>query len=179
MTAVDANYCPTCGASLDRRVFEERERRYCPDCEQFVWRNPVPTAGVAVREDDRVLLVRRAGGPSEGYWTLPGGFLEHDEPAPEAAVRELQEEAGVEADPAELRLLGTHLREHAGAAFYREQHVLLVRYVVDREHVTGAPAAGSDAAETRFFEVETLPEEMREHNRRFAERALAREEPGR
>lgn len=179
MVAVDANYCPTCGADLRARTFEGRERRYCPDCEQFVWRNPVPTAGVAVREGDTVLLVRRGGGPSEGYWTLPGGYLEPNEPAPAAAVRELQEEAGLDADAAELRLLGTHLREHAGEAFYREQHVLLVRYVVDREYADGEPTAGSDAAEARFFAGDELPTQIRAHNCRFVERALSREEPGR
>ncbi|QKY20690.1 NUDIX hydrolase [Halolamina sp. CBA1230] len=179
MVAVDANYCPTCGAALQSRTFEGRDRRYCPDCEQFVWRNPVPTAGVAVRDGDEILLVRRGGGPSEGYWTLPGGYLEPDESAPAAAVRELREEAGVDADPGELRLLGTHLREQNGGAAYRAQHVLLVRYVVEREHVDGAPSAGSDADAARFFERETLPEQLRDHNRRFIERALAREEPGR
>lgn len=179
MVAVDANYCPTCGAELRLRTFEGRDRRYCADCEQFIWRNPVPTAGVAVREHDTVLLVRRGGGPSGGYWTLPGGYLEPDEPAPAAAVRELREEAGIDADAAQLRLLGTHLREHAGEAYYREQHVLLVRYVVDREHVVGQPTAGSDAAEARFFPEDELPTPMRSHNRRFVERALARGEPGR
>jgi 8-oxo-dGTP diphosphatase len=179
MVAVDPKYCPTCGAALRFRAFEGRERRFCPDCEQFVWRNPVPTAGVAVRDGDAVLLVRRAGGPSEGYWTLPGGYLEADEPAPMGAVRELREEAGVDADPEALRLLGTHLREQAGGAAYRDQHVLLVRYVVDRDHVEGEPSAGSDADEARFVERGALPEPMRGHNRRFAERALAREEPGR
>lgn len=179
MVAVDANYCPTCGASLRRRAFEGRERRYCPDCEQYIWRNPVPTAGVAVREDDHVLLVRRGGGPSEGYWTLPGGYLESNEPAPEAAARELREEAGVTVDTDELRLLGTHLRELSGAAFYREQHALLVRYVVDRKHVDGEPNAGSDAEAARFFPAAELPTPMRSHNHAFVERALAREEPGR
>ena len=179
MVAVDANYCPTCGAALRSRVFEGRERRFCPDCEQFVWRNPVPTAGVAVRDGDEILLVRRAGGPSEGFWTLPGGALEAAEPAPAGAVRELREEAGVDADPEALRLLGTHLSEQTDGAAYRDQRVLLVRYVVDREHVEGEPSAGSDADEARFVERGALPEPMREHNRRFVERALARGEPGR
>jgi len=179
MVAVDANCCPTCGATLRSRTFEGRDRRYCPDCEQFVWRNPVPTAGVAVRDGDEVLLVRRAGGPSEGFWTLPGGYLEPDEPAPAAAVRELREEAGLDAAPEALRLLGTHLREQTGGAAYRNQHVLLVRYVVDRERVDGGLSAGSDADAARFFERARLPDQLREHNRRFVERALAREEPGR
>jgi ADP-ribose pyrophosphatase YjhB (NUDIX family) len=179
MVAVNASYCPTCGTALRSRTFEGRDRRFCPDCEQFVWRNPVPTAGVVVRDGDEVLLVRRADGPGEGYWTVPGGYLEPDESAPAAAVRELREEAGVDADAEELRLLGTHLREQSGEAYYREQHVLLVRYVIDRQHVEGTPSAGSDADEVRFFEREGLPERMRDHNREFAERALAREEPGR
>jgi 8-oxo-dGTP diphosphatase len=179
MVAVSANYCPTCGTALSSRSFEGRERRYCPDCEQFVWRNPVPTAGAVVRDGDELLLVRRADGPSESDWTVPGGYVEPGESAPAAAVRELREEAGVDADTDGLRLLGTHTREQSGEAYYREQHVLLVRYVIDRRHVEGDPSAGSDADEARFFDCDALPDRMREHNREFAERALAREEPGR
>ncbi|GAA2714554.1 MULTISPECIES: NUDIX domain-containing protein [Streptomyces] len=53
----------------------------------------VSVAGAVVREDGRVLAIRRA---DNGCWELPGGVLEIDE-APEAgACREVLEETGVE-----------------------------------------------------------------------------------
>ncbi len=42
-----------------------------------------------------VLLVQRRRWPYEGYWALPGGFIEMDESLEQAARRELEEETGV------------------------------------------------------------------------------------
>lgn len=170
MVGVDANYCPTCGSELGTVEVEGRDRRYCPSCEEVVWRNPVPTAGVVVRDGDRVLVAER-GPPREGRWTIPGGFLEYDEPAPEGAARELEEETGVAVDPGDLRLLATH-HEH------REQGVstLLIRYVVDREVTRGEPEAGSDVVRAEFRTLERLTDEdVHPANVRFARLALARD----
>lgn len=48
MIAVDADYCPLCGAAVEHRDIDGRERAYCPDCERVLWRNAVPGASVAV-----------------------------------------------------------------------------------------------------------------------------------
>ena len=53
--------------------------------------------GGAVVNDGRLLLVRRASRRGRGNWQVPGGFIEPDETAEEAVVREVQEEAGVTA----------------------------------------------------------------------------------
>lgn len=45
-----------------------------------------------------VLLIKRGNHPFMGKWALPGGFLEPDETAEEAAKRELFEETGVKID---------------------------------------------------------------------------------
>ena len=45
-----------------------------------------------------VLLVQRGKSLGYGFWSLPGGKIEPDETAREAAVRELQEETGISAD---------------------------------------------------------------------------------
>ncbi len=48
--------------------------------------------------DDRklkVLLVRRAGEPFEGCWSIPGGFLRKGESLEEAASRVMEEKTGV------------------------------------------------------------------------------------
>jgi 8-oxo-dGTP pyrophosphatase MutT (NUDIX family) len=52
-------------------------------------------AGGVVLRDGRVLLVRARPAPHD--WVLPKGHIEHGETAQEAAVREVREEAGVDA----------------------------------------------------------------------------------
>lgn len=58
-------------------------------------------AGIAVRAADtgRILMLQRAvddNDPASGYWEFPGGRLEDDEKPKDAAVREWQEETGIE-----------------------------------------------------------------------------------
>ena len=90
------NYCPDCGTALEGRRIEGRERRYCDRCERPVYRNPKPCSGVLVVDgQDRTLLVKRTEPPAAGSWSVPAGYLEADEPAPAAAIRELGEETGL------------------------------------------------------------------------------------
>lgn len=65
-------------------------------------------AGVAVtviphRGEPHVLVIKRAfAGRNAGQWALPGGRVEAGESAVEAALRELTEETGVDAGPADV-----------------------------------------------------------------------------
>ena len=59
---------------------------------------PVLAASVAVFRDGRVLLAQRGRAPLAGLWSLPGGGVETGETLEQAALRELREEVGVEAD---------------------------------------------------------------------------------
>ena len=62
-----------------------------------------PAAAVAVCEDDRLLMVQRA---DSGNWTLPGGTLDFGESLPNCAVREMQEETGLQVEITDV--LGTY-----------------------------------------------------------------------
>ncbi|GAA3065743.1 NUDIX domain-containing protein [Streptomyces olivoverticillatus] len=53
----------------------------------------VSVAGAVVRDDGRVLAIRRA---DNGHWELPGGVLELEEAPEEGTRREVLEETGVE-----------------------------------------------------------------------------------
>lgn len=87
-------FCPNCAAELphDPPVA-------CPQCGTSHYANPKPCGGaLATDEDGRVLLVRRAHEPYLGHWDIPGGFCEEREHPADAAVRELREETGLEAE---------------------------------------------------------------------------------
>ncbi|MEU1122818.1 NUDIX domain-containing protein [Streptomyces sp. NPDC005899] len=63
----------------------------------------VSVAGVVVREDGRVLVIRRA---DNGAWEAPGGVLELDERPEDGARREVLEETGIKVDA--VRLTGVY-----------------------------------------------------------------------
>ena len=89
-------FCPRCAQRLARKQWMGSERSYCPACGFIHFRDPKVSVGVLLRDDDKILLVRRAVIPRIGYWAVPSGFVEYDEGAQEAAAREVLEETGLE-----------------------------------------------------------------------------------
>ena len=83
---------------------EDRERLVCPDCGYIAYQNPLVVVGsVAVAEDGRILLCRRAIEPCRGLWTLPAGFMEEHETSAEGAHLLAERfRAIVEANPFDL-----------------------------------------------------------------------------
>jgi 8-oxo-dGTP diphosphatase len=64
--------------------------------------NPLRGVIGVLRDGERFLLIRRAGGVrAAGLWCFPGGSIEPDEPEPDALVRELREELGIRVVPGE------------------------------------------------------------------------------
>jgi 8-oxo-dGTP diphosphatase len=59
---------------------------------------PILAVSTAVFRASRVLVARRARAPLLGLYSLPGGVVEIGETLHEAALRELSEEVGVEAE---------------------------------------------------------------------------------
>ena len=147
----DQRYCPNCGTPVVTKRFEGRDRQFCPDCQQILYRNPKPCAGVVVVDGERILLIQRTEPPAVGAWSLPAGYLEADEPPEQAAVRELREETGLQTVPEALTLVSTAFIEHPTG-----QHVLVIVYAAPRRAVNGELRAGSDAAAVRFWRLQDL-----------------------
>lgn len=116
--------------------------------------NPVPTVGVVCLKGDQVLLIKRGQPPRLNQWSLPGGRLEWGETLQVAALRELKEETGVEAE-----LLG--LLDVVDGVFPARpggeisRHYVMIDYAA--RWTSGEPVAGDDAAEAKFV---TLDEAM-------------------
>ncbi len=117
------NFCSTCGHSLTTRIPDGDNRpRYCCDhCGAIHYQNPKLVVGTVPVWDSKVLLCRRAIEPQRGYWTLPAGFLENDETAPNGAIRETTEEAGARIELGPLFTMLDVLHVHQVHVFYRAQ----------------------------------------------------------
>ena len=89
-------FCSNCGSAVARRVppGDNLPRWVCDQCGIVHYQNPLLVVGAVPEFEGRVLLCRRAIEPRYGYWTLPAGFMENDETAGQAALRETLEEAG-------------------------------------------------------------------------------------
>lgn len=108
---------------------------------------PTPAVGVVCLKDDKVLLIRRGSPPRQGEWSLPGGRIEPGERLADAALRELREETGVEAELIGLVDVVDGLFPEAA------RHYVLIDYAA--RWTMGEPVAGDDAAEAAFFPFET------------------------
>jgi ADP-ribose pyrophosphatase YjhB (NUDIX family) len=89
-------FCSNCGAQVVKRVppGDSLPRWVCDQCGEIHYQNPRLVVGSIPEYEGRVLLCRRAIEPRYAYWTLPAGFMENDETAAQAALRETLEEAG-------------------------------------------------------------------------------------
>jgi ADP-ribose pyrophosphatase YjhB (NUDIX family) len=107
--------------------------------------------------DAQILMMRRS---DNGFWGLPGGYVECGESVADAAAREVQEETGyaielgaligVYSDPArQVIAYAPDVRVHAVN--------LCFEAVALRE---GAPTTPEETLETGFFPADALPEPL-------------------
>lgn len=134
--------------------FEERERRFCPTCQEFIFQNPVPVARVVVLHGDSALFVKRAQPPYQGAWTIPGGVLEVDESAALGATRELQEETFVRTSAEDVELIYTDLNVDDPD----DGSILTICFAVERDRTTGTPQIGDEPNAVKFWNPKQLVE---------------------
>lgn len=99
-----------------------------------------------------VLLVQRSKAPNAGAWGFPGGHVELGETAEEAAIRELQEETGIEATAVQhLRNIDVVQRDATGKV---ERHYVLI--ATRCQYVAGKAVAADDAADAQWIAMADL-----------------------
>lgn len=114
--------------------------------------SPIPAVIAVVIENGRALLVRRANPPDAGLWGYPGGKIEYGETVSEAAIRELREETGVEAEALDvITTLDILVRAEDGAV---AQHYILIAILC--RWLSGEPIAADDALEAGWFALDDL-----------------------
>lgn len=124
-----------------------RSREQCPACRIVAYRNPAPVTLTIVEHERKLLLIRRALSPLQGYWAPPGGYVECGESVIDAAIREVREEAG----------LVVAIDSLIGVYSQADVDVIIIAY---RAHtVKGQPVAADDATDVALFDRGELPVE--------------------
>ncbi|HBG27027.1 MAG: hypothetical protein A2Y10_04405 [Planctomycetes bacterium GWF2_41_51] len=122
----------------------------------YEWPRPMVTVDAIIfntsGDKPRVLMIKRGSEPYKGKWAFPGGFVDMDEELEHAVARELEEETGLTGVKlAQFYTFGKCGRDPRGRN-------ITVAYigVTKNEKIKG----GDDAAEAKWFEIDSLPENM-------------------
>ena len=147
-------------------VFNEKTQKW----ESPYWHPAVTTDAVVFgfgKEDKslQVLLIKRGKAKAgevpafEGYWALPGGFLQQDEPTDECVNRELFEESymnlfnndkGIKPEFIE------QLKTYSARGRDPREFVITVAYYALVKKEKYAIKGGYDAAEARWFSIDEI-----------------------
>lgn len=119
----------------------------------YKYPHPAVTADCVVFGFDEhglnVLLIERGGEPYKGYWAIPGGFMNIDETAEQGAIRELNEETGLELKyPRQFGAFTAVNRDP------RERVITIAFYALMRK----SDVKGSDdAVKAQWFPLDEIP----------------------
>ena len=140
-------FCVRCGGRLELKLVKkgEPERLVCQDCSYIQYLNPRIASGAIVRQNGKLLLLRRGIEPAYGKWVFPGGFVDAGETLEGAARRESMEEAGIDVSIEGL----------VGAYSYEGSPVVILVYA--GEIVGGEPRALDESIGIDFFERDQIP----------------------
>lgn len=93
-------FCPVCGSNAFHQQNVKSMR--CKQCDFSMYINPsAAVAAFIMNERDELLVTIRAKEPAKGSCDLPGGFVDDQESAEEALLRELNEELGIKVEKAQ------------------------------------------------------------------------------
>ena len=138
-------FCPQCGAPLEERLVGHHRRPACPRCDFVHYDDPKLAVGVVAEWEGQIVLARRNHEPRAGQWSFPSGYVDAGEVPEEAAVREAQEETGLE-----VRIEGL-----LGVYAARGERTVYVAYA---GHVVGGRLRpGDECIEVGAFPYEGLP----------------------
>ncbi|SDH56221.1 NUDIX domain-containing protein [Desulfosporosinus hippei] len=118
-------YCPLCAKPLEKSLIDNQLRSSCPSCSYIDWGNFSLGVGGVLWNNEKVLLVQRNHNPGKGVWTIPGGYVNQEEPIKEAIEREILEKTGIKAKPLSIIALRDRPSENSS-----EKHDLYIIFLM-------------------------------------------------
>lgn len=115
---------------------------------------PTPELAVsaAIFRNGEVLVVRRAGAPAKGLWTLPGGRVEVGETLVDALKREIVEETALTIDV--IGLAGYREIILPQAVGERGRHFVILPFAA--RWISGEPVLNEELSDGRWMPVEAV-----------------------
>jgi 8-oxo-dGTP diphosphatase len=113
---------------------------------------PELAVSAAIFRDGKVLLVRRAGPPAKGLWTLPGGRVEVGERLVDAVTREVMEETGLTIDV--IGLAGYRESILPDAVGDRGRHFVILPFAA--RWVAGEVALNDELDDSRWLSIDAV-----------------------
>lgn len=141
-------FCPHCSNKILKKDENGILRDWCHHCGVFFYENPLPVVSAIVVQDRQILLVKRGKAPYKGLWCLPTGFAETGESIEDAALRELEEEAGIKG-----QILGLVDVDSCTNYFYGD----LIFVTFEIEYSSGELRYGDDAVAVKHFSLQDIP----------------------
>lgn len=138
-------HCGECGCALNGGPDESgHPHQFCPSCGWRWYSPPVPVTLVLVTMPDGQVVYTRKKSFEPGRWSVVSGFIPQGERAEDAALREVKEETGLDAEI--VSFMGTHV--------YRGRPEQIV--VAFHARATGGTPQAADDVD----EVEVAPPEL-------------------
>jgi 8-oxo-dGTP diphosphatase len=132
---------------------------------------PFLGVGALIFDNEKLLIVERAGEPFKGYWSLPGGIVECGEKLEQSVRREVLEETGLEVEA--LSVFEIFERIIPDAEGRIEYHYVLIDYLC--RPVGGRLSAASDVSQVAWVTEQNLGEyRLTDGTLKVVERAFAK-----
>jgi NAD+ diphosphatase len=146
---MEYKFCYKCGGKLSKK---HKGLYLCGVCNFDFYINPKTTCSlIIINKKKEILLGVRKRLPKKGFWELPGGFIDLDESAEEAAKREAKEELNLKVE--DMR----YFNSYPGKYRYQglEYNVLNLVYIIKVKMIE--LPENSEMKSLMFFSPDNIP----------------------
>ena len=148
------NCCPHCKKE-DSIEYKEPGHWVCFNCGFDLYNNVAAAVGLIIlTENNHILFEVRAKEPRKGFLALPGGFVDKDESAEHAVIRECKEEIGLEPDSTSFICTSPNTYCYKNIE-YKTCDMFFVATFSNKDFLQNMKLQKSEVTEIRFEKIET------------------------